>query len=279
VHSNEPLITQEEESVLLDQVGRGDQEALSRLLDSHRGLVATIAKRYAGQGLDPDDLIQEGILGLIRAARDHNRDRGTRLATYARHWIKREIARAVARTGGVVGVPPRAAALVQIWKRAADTLGHAVGRLPSEYEIASQLGITSACVSRVRLALAAADTKLETDLRSADGQIVSLESFSPTVPATADERSTSRITPRPWTKLYGWKRLTRPERFALTLRYGLRDQRARSWRSIADIMGISQPAARATHDSAMTKMRAGVKRSRRRLDRQLAKTHVGESTQ
>lgn len=106
----EPLLTKEEEVELASRKAAGDVEAKQRLIRANLRLVVSIARRYHGHGIDTVDLIEEGNLGLIRAAEMYDGNRG-RFTTYASWWIRQKIKRAIAEYGTIVRTPTHAYAL------------------------------------------------------------------------------------------------------------------------------------------------------------------------
>ncbi|MFL5693037.1 MAG: RNA polymerase sigma factor RpoD/SigA, partial [Ktedonobacteraceae bacterium] len=91
-----PLLTAEQELLLAERVSRGDLRSRQKLIEANLRLVVSIAKRYSSQGLPLLDLIQEGNIGLIRAAQKFDYKRGFRFSTYATWWIRQAISRAIA---------------------------------------------------------------------------------------------------------------------------------------------------------------------------------------
>ncbi|MFL5871387.1 MAG: sigma-70 family RNA polymerase sigma factor, partial [Solirubrobacterales bacterium] len=103
--SKYPLLTREEEVELAQRIERGDLEAKERLINSNLRLVIKFARRYQGHGLAMGDLVQEAMLGLIRAAEKFDWRRGYKFSTYAVLWIKQSIQRGLDNTGREVRIP------------------------------------------------------------------------------------------------------------------------------------------------------------------------------
>ena len=137
-----PGLSRDEERELAEAVAAGDRAARDRLIRANLGLVVTIARRLLGRGLDLDDLVGEGNLGLIRAAEEFDPCVGTRFSTYAVYWIKQAIRDALIRTTAAIRVPDRVVGLLTKWRRAERALGGELGRPPRFDEIASCLGLS-----------------------------------------------------------------------------------------------------------------------------------------
>ena len=136
-----PLLTPEEEIELARRIKQGDQEALEKLTKANLRFVVSVAKQYQNQGLSLGDLINEGNLGLIKAAKRFDETRGFKFISYAVWWIRQSILQALAEQSRVVRLPlNRVGALNKIGKTYA-ALEQALEREPSASEIAEQLDV------------------------------------------------------------------------------------------------------------------------------------------
>src|SRR5690348_16635034 len=130
------LITREQEAALAIRIREGDEEALNELVRANLRFVVSVAKKYQNQGVNLSDLINEGNLGLIRAARRFDESKGIKFISYAVWWIRQAILQALAEQSRIVRVPlNRAGDLHRIGKRAA-ALVQELGREPTHGEIA-----------------------------------------------------------------------------------------------------------------------------------------------
>ncbi|MDX6506837.1 MAG: polymerase primary sigma factor, partial [Gaiellaceae bacterium] len=160
-----PLLTKEEEVELAKLVERGDAEAKERMINSNLRLVVSIAKRYQGHGLSLLDLIQEGIIGLIRAVEKFDWRRGFKFSTYATWWIRQAVQRGVANKSRTIRLPVHIADREQRMARAERTLAAKLGRQPTEEEVAQQAKLPLKQVREVRQA-ARAITSLDRPIGS-----------------------------------------------------------------------------------------------------------------
>jgi RNA polymerase primary sigma factor len=134
------LLSREEEAALSTRVLEGDGEAWEELVRHNLRLVVSVARPYAGRGLEMSDLIQEGNLGLMRAARTFDASFGTKFSTYATWWIKQSISRAIGNKASAIRLPAHAADEERAINRAQSALTAALGREPSLEELADALG-------------------------------------------------------------------------------------------------------------------------------------------
>jgi len=158
-----PLLTKEEEIELAKLIERGDEQAKERMINSNLRLVVSIAKRYQGHGLSLLDLIQEGIIGLIRAVEKFDWRRGFKFSTYATWWIRQAVQRGVANKSRTIRLPVHIADREQKMARAERLLAPKLGRQPTEEEIARQAKLPLKQVREVRQA-ARAITSLDKPL-------------------------------------------------------------------------------------------------------------------
>lgn len=148
--SRHPLLTQEEERALAERAAAGDRTALEQMVTSNLRLVVAMAHRYEGRGLSTLDLIQEGILGLMRAVEKFDWRRGFRLSTYATFWVRQAMFRAVNDQTRMIRVPSVLVARERQLLQAAAELRQQLGRDPTDAETAQACGLTDDEVRSVR---------------------------------------------------------------------------------------------------------------------------------
>src|ERR687887_2814227 len=137
--SRYPLLTREEEVELAKRIEKGDLAAKERLINSNLRLVVKFATRYEGHGLSREDLIQEAMLGLIRAAEKFDWRRGYKFSTYAVLWIRQAVQRGLDNSGRTVRIPAHIAQRERSVARAAGDLRARLDRDPTDEEIAAEV--------------------------------------------------------------------------------------------------------------------------------------------
>jgi RNA polymerase primary sigma factor len=145
-----PLLTAEEEVELSKRIEQGDAEAKERMINSNLRLVVSLAKKYQGNDLPLLDLIQEGILGLIRAAEKFDWRRGYKFSTYATFWIRQAIQRGIANKARTIRIPVHIGQRERKVARAERELHTELGRAPSDEEIAARAEVTVSEIEEIR---------------------------------------------------------------------------------------------------------------------------------
>ncbi len=143
-----------EEAELIRRAKQGDRRAQERLIDANLRLIYRIARRYRCRSYSQEDLVQEGVVGLMLAMERWDADRGCRLSTYAVHWIRQAIARAVEQNDRLIHVPLQASVDLRRLLRLRDELERSLGRTPTEEQLAEATGLSE---DRVRQLLATAE--------------------------------------------------------------------------------------------------------------------------
>jgi len=148
-----PLLSAEEERELAERVAAGDPYAREHMVKANLRLVVNIARGYLGKGLNLEDLIEEGNLGLMRAVEGFDGMMETRFSTYASYWIKQSIRRAVMNSGKPIRLPAYMVSLLSKWKRASAVLADRLGRSPTADEVGKALKLSKKKVGIVAKAI------------------------------------------------------------------------------------------------------------------------------
>jgi RNA polymerase primary sigma factor len=246
-----PLLTAEEEIELAQRIERGDLDAKERLINSNVRLVLSIARRYQGLGLSMQDLVQEAMLGLIRAAEKFDWRRGYKFSTYATLWIRQAIQRGLDNTGRPVRLPAHVAQRQRNVNRAAAHLTGQLDREPTDEEIAAETELPLEEVVAMR-DLARVTTSLDAPVTE-DGDATLGELRADEAPGIEDEIADRQ---RERTVESALSKLPEPERRVIQLRFGTGDEPAASLREVGRELGVTQQRARELEEKALRRLAA-----------------------
>lgn len=170
------LLSAEEEKELTVAAQNGSADAKERLIESNIRLVINIAKSYYSRSIPLEDLIQEGIIGLITAISRFDPNKGFRFSTYATHWIKQSIGRAVDCKAKTIRLPSHISQALRRVEKARTDLTQANGEEPTPEQIARELGMT---VKKLNSLVQASQDLISLDIRVGDGESSTLGSLLP----------------------------------------------------------------------------------------------------
>ncbi|MSP14072.1 MAG: sigma-70 family RNA polymerase sigma factor [Chloroflexi bacterium] len=242
-------------SKLRGQIAEGEA-AKAELVRANLRLVMHIAKRYRGQGLSYGDLIQEGNLGLIRAAEKFDYRKGNRFSTYATWWIRQAIARGVASQGQTIRLPLHLGERVRRVQQVADRLRKETGQEPEAGEIAQQMDLSLQQVQRAITApkpTISLERPVGAEGEGNLGEFVSDETASP-VEMVEQRQLAGEIRDM-------LEQLPDRERRIIVLRYGLVDGEPRSLKDIAKEFNLSRERVRQIEREALMHLRQSQHRS------------------
>jgi RNA polymerase primary sigma factor len=244
-----PLLSREEEVELAKRAERGDLDAKARLVNSNLRLVVSNARRYQNQGLSLLDLIQEGTLGLIRAAEKFDWRRGFKFSTYATYWIRQALQRALDSKGRTIRVPAHLAQAERKLARAERELTAALGRPPSDDEIATRAEMDPGEMLRIRGA-ARAVTSLDKPVGDQDE--TGLGEFLPAGGDLPEEEVD--VTMREEAVRRAVDELPSPERDVVRLRYGINGDDPQPIRDASRRLDLSVSEVRELERRALTRL-------------------------
>jgi len=244
-----PLLTAAEEVELAKRIERGDLAAKERMINSNLRLVISVARKYQGQGLPLSDLIQEGMLGLIRATEKFDWRKGFKFSTYGTLWIRQAIGRGLANSGRTVRLPVHIVARARKIADAERKLAVQLGRQPTEEEIAVAVELPFDEVADIRRADRgptsldqgvgeSGDTALG-DLIASDGPSVEEE-----VATDLDGERLREVVDS----------LPEVERNVITLRFGLDREEPQALRETGKRLGLSSERVRQLEDRALRRL-------------------------
>ena len=234
-----PLLTKVEEIQLAKRVEAGDPRAKRRMIESNLRLVVSIAKNYRGQGLGFLDLIQEGILGLIRAVEKFDWRRDLKFSTYATWWIRQAVARALADKARTIRMPVHIVERMQKMNRAERTLWMELGREPTLDEIADEASLP---VEQAREVRAAARASASLDQPVGDHDDAVFGDFVAGDDPLPEERVEGAL--RSQALAIALQALSERERQVLVLRYGLIDEEPKTLEEIGKRLGLTRERVR-----------------------------------
>ncbi len=253
--SRHELITPEREKELGARAQKGDQEAIQELARANLRFVISVAKKYQNRGVSLTDLIQEGNVGLVTAARKFDPEQGVKFISYAVWWIRQAILASLANHGRAVRVPlNRASDLARIF-REKERLKQEKGRAPSTEELAEATNLTPELVESLQT-LNAAEIRLDAPIGdSEDSQLV--ERFITEEAAEPEIEVESRLLTETITDALST--LEARDAKVLRLYFGLEGEREHTLEEIGNMLGVTRERIRQLRDRALRRLREGEK--------------------
>jgi RNA polymerase primary sigma factor len=251
--SKTPLLTQPQEIAIARLVRAGDQDAMQELVKRNLRFVISVAKKYQNRGMPLTDLIGEGNVGLLTAARKFDPDQGVKFISYAVWWIRQAILAALARHGRTVRVPLNRTADLSKIVRTAEALRQELRREPTPEEISHAVGLTLEVVQSLA-ALNASEVRLDAPL-DPDGDRSLIERFvSDDMPGVESEAMDKFLTEEVDQAL---KSLPPRDAKVLRLYFGLDAGREHTLEEIGGMLGVTRERVRQLRDRALKRLREG----------------------
>lgn len=251
--SKEPLITPEEEVMLAQRIKMGDQQALDKLVRANLRFVVSVAKQYQNQGLSLQDLINEGNVGLIKAAQRFDETRGFKFISYAVWWIRQSILQAVAEQARIIRLPLNQVGVISKLKKTAAMLEQEYQRKPSMAELAKKMDLSEAKVESImgmNMRQISTDAPLDDDDEGNFLDVYVEQDSVPTDDAVEKESALNTIRKSLST-------LNDTEQQVVKMYFGLDANRAYSLDEIAAHFGISRERTRQVRDRALGRLKNG----------------------
>ncbi len=235
-----PLLNAEKEIELGKRIQSGDKEAFNELVSANLRLVVSIAKKYVGRGLDFLDLIEEGNLGVIRAAEKFDPDMGYKFSTYATWWIKQAINRAIGDQSRTIRIPIHMHDSINRYNAACEKLYRSLGRIPTDEEVARDMDVSLEKIENIRSAeynLVSLEAPIAADKETTLKDFVKDETFV-TPEMNIEQISDSEVVSK---LLEG---CTDREKMIIFLRFGLNGDEGQTLESIGKSLGITRERVR-----------------------------------
>ena len=250
--AKERLLSAEEEVELARRIKDGDQAALDKLVRANLRFVVSVAKQYQNQGLGLQDLINEGNLGLVKAAQRFDETRGFKFISYAVWWIRQSILQAVAEQARIIRLPMNQVGAVAKMKKVVSVLEQKLERRPTVKEIAAEMDMSEDKVAQLMSLNSHAvstDAPLD-DEEDANFLDVFVAEDEVQTDAQVEQESTSKAIRK------SLDMLAEKERTIVCMYFGLGTSREYSLEEIAMKLGISRERTRQIRDRALKRLRS-----------------------
>lgn len=255
--AKEPMITPDEEVELAQKIKMGDQIALDRLVRANLRFVVSVAKQYQNQGLGLADLINEGNVGLIKAAQRFDETKGFKFISYAVWWIRQAILQAVAEQSRMVRLPLNQVGFISRVKKTASYLEQLYQRKPTIKEIADELDMPEEKIETA-LKVNAKEVSMDAPI-SSDDDMTFIDTMVPEDNYEADKLVMSE------SESIAIKRslsvLNEKERKIIIYYFGLDSNKSYSLEEIGNMMDMTRERVRQVKDKALKKLRTRSKKS------------------
>jgi RNA polymerase primary sigma factor len=251
--SQTPLLSAQQEIAIARRVRAGDEEAMQELVKRNLRFVISVAKKYQNRGMALTDLIGEGNVGLLTAARKFDPDQGVKFISYAVWWIRQAILASLARQGRTVRVPLNRTADLSRIIRTAETLRQELRREPTPEELAAATGLSLDVVQSLA-ALNTADVRLDAPL-DPEGERSLIERFVADEQGDAEGQAMDRFLSEEIDRAL--RTLAPRDAKVVRLYFGLDGGREHTLEEIGGMLGVTRERVRQLRDRALKRLKEG----------------------
>ena len=250
-----PLLSADEERELAERVAAGDPYARDHMVKANLRLVVNIARGYLGKGLNLEDLIEEGNLGLMRAVEGFDGLMETRFSTYASYWIKQSIRRSVMNNGKPIRLPAYMVSLLSKWKRATAVLTDRLGRSPTPEEIGKALRLSKRKIGIVAKAIRVNNLMPHAEGAEDEGMVLDDVLTDDRSKAPEDQMIEADDLDRIFGRL---ESLDEREAAVIRMRFGLEPFQPMTLREVGENLGLTRERVRQLETQALQKLMHGM---------------------
>lgn len=251
-----PLLTPDEERKLARKIARGDEDARRRMVEANLRLVINIAKTYLNRGMPFQDLIEEGNIGLIRAAEKFRLNKGCKFSTYATYWIRQAIERAIINQSNIVRLPIHITSDIYKVVKVTRDLTKKLHREPSASEISTSMGVSGRYIKKLSL-IARKSVSLDSSVGDdADHTLLDMmkdEKFQLPLEMMEEEARFQQI------KIL-LETLDEKEQAIMAMRFGINQDESDTLEAIGERFGVTRERIRQIEAKAMEKIRKILKK-------------------
>jgi len=262
-----PLLTPQQEVELAAKIKRGNKQARATMIQANLRLVVKIARDYSNLGLPLMDLISEGNIGLMKAVERFDPAKGVKLSTYAAWWIKQSIKRALANQSKTIRLPVHLVDKISKIRRVSLSMSEALGREPSDEELADEVGISAAKLAQLRtvsIRPASLDAPMSDEDGTQFGEIVGDDSAVDPAENLSDKNMQEEVADL-------LRVLDERERKIIMSRFGLDGGSTRTLEEVGERFGVTRERIRQLQNIALAKLRRALRKREFPIEHLIAK--------